>query len=62
VKKVMDQTKEVLNRRVNAMGVSEASVNVEGKNRLRVEMPGVKDAKQAINRIGKNGQTPLYTC
>ncbi|MFC2662741.1 MAG: protein translocase subunit SecDF, partial [Eubacterium sp.] len=56
VKKVMDQTKEVLNRRVNAMGVSEASVNVEGKNRLRVEMPGVKDAKQAINKIGKTAK------
>jgi SecD/SecF fusion protein len=56
VKKVMDQTKEVLNRRVNAMGVSEASVSVEGKNRLRVEMPGVKDAKQAINRIGKTAK------
>jgi SecD/SecF fusion protein len=38
------------------MGVSEASVSVEGKNRLRVEMPGVKDAKQAINRIGKTAK------
>lgn len=56
LKKTMDQTKQVLERRVNAMGVSEATVNVEGKNRLRVEMPGVKDAKQAINKIGKTAK------
>ncbi len=55
-KTVMEQTKEVLNRRVNAMGVSEATVNVEGTNRLRVEMPGVKDAKSAINKIGKTAK------
>ena len=45
---VMEQTKEVLNNRVNAMGISESTVVIEGKNRLRVEMPGVKDAEAAI--------------
>ncbi|NLD11149.1 MAG: protein translocase subunit SecDF, partial [Clostridiales bacterium] len=46
----MDRTKEVLNRRVDSMGVSNANVSVEGNNRLRIEMPGVKDAKTAIDR------------
>lgn len=52
LRETMEQTKEVINKRVNAMGVSEATVTIEGDNRLRVEMPGVKDAKTAINRIG----------
>lgn len=53
---VMEQTKEVLNNRVNAMGISESTVVIEGKNRLRVEMPGVKDAEAAIEQIGKTAQ------
>lgn len=56
LKETMEQTKEVLNKRVNAMGVSEATVNIEGKNRLRIEMPGIKDAKAAINRIGETAK------
>ena len=35
---VMEQTRTVLNNRVNAMGISEATVSLEGNNRLRVEM------------------------
>ncbi len=53
---VMEQTRAVLNNRVNAMGISEATVSLEGTNRLRVEMPGVKDAQEAINQIGKTAQ------
>ena len=56
LKQTMEQTKEVLNKRVNAMGVSEATVNIEGENRLRIEMPGVKDAKTAIERIGETAK------
>ena len=56
LKTTMEQTKEVLNKRVNAMGVSEATVSIEGGNRLRVEMPGVKDAKTAIERIGQTAK------
>ena len=54
--KLMDQTREVLNNRVNAMGISEATVSVEGDKRIRVEMPGVKDADEAISQIGQTAQ------
>lgn len=53
---IMDQTKSVLEKRVNAMGVSEATVAIEGTNRIRVEMPGVKDAESAIKQIGRTAQ------
>jgi len=56
LKTTMEQTQEVLQKRVDAMGVSNATVNIEGKNRLRIEMPGVKDAKSAIKRIGETAK------
>lgn len=54
--KLMEQTKTVLENRVNAMGISEATVSVEGSKRVRVEMPGVQDATQAIKQIGRTAQ------
>lgn len=53
---VMEQTKSVLENRVNAMGISEATVSIEGTNRIRVEMPGVEDAESAIKQIGRTAQ------
>lgn len=56
LKQVMDQTRAVLNNRVNAMGIAEATVSLEGTNRIRVEMPGVQDAQEAIEQIGRTAQ------
>ncbi len=56
LKELMEQTRAVLDNRVNQMGVAEASVTIEGTNRIRVEMPGVEDADEAIEAIGKTAQ------
>lgn len=40
-------------KRVNALGVGEATVQVQGSNRILVELPGVTDTCQAINTIQK---------
>jgi len=53
---LMEQTRAVLDNRVNQLGVAESSVTIEGTNRLRVEMPGVEDAEEAIEAIGKTAQ------
>lgn len=53
---LMEQTRAVIDNRVNQMGVAEASVTIEGTNRIRVEMPGVEDADEAIQAIGKTAQ------
>ena len=53
---LMEQTRAVLERRVNAMGISEATVSIEGSKRLRVEMTGVENADEAIQQIGKTAQ------
>ncbi len=56
LKTLMEQTRAVIDNRVNQMGVAEASVTIEGDNRIRVEMPGVEDADEAIQAIGKTAQ------
>ena len=57
---IMDQTKRVLENRVNAMGISEAQVSIEGERRIRVEMPGVEDAQEAIEQIGRTAQLQFF--
>ncbi len=52
----MEQTRAVLDKRVNAMGLSEATVSLEGDKRIRIEMPGVENAEQAIDQIGQTAQ------
>lgn len=54
--KIMNQTKEVLERRVDAMGLTQPNVNREGEKRIRVELPGVSDSSEAIKAIGKVAQ------
>ena len=61
LKTTMEQTRNVLERRVDAMGVANATVTVEGEKRIRVEMPGVDDAKTAINRIGETAKLRFTT-
>ena len=53
---LMNQTKEVISRRVDNMGISNADVRVEGDKRIRVELPGAKDSQDAIDQIGKTAQ------
>ncbi len=45
--------RDVIERRVNAFGVSEPVVQVQGENRIVVELPGVADVNQAVEEIGK---------
>lgn len=56
LRKLMNQTKEVINKRVDSMGISNADVRVEGTKRIRVELPGAKNADEAIKQIGKTAQ------
>lgn len=55
-KDAINSARDVIERRVNAFGVSEPLVQVSGDNRIIVELPGVKDINEAIKLIG---QTPF---
>ncbi len=56
LRQLMEQTQQVIARRVNAMGLSEPNVIIEGEKRIRVELPGVKNASEAIEAIGKTAR------
>ena len=45
--------RDVIERRVNMFGVSEPVVQIQGNDRLLVELPGVKDVQAAIKMIGE---------
>jgi len=51
----MSGLRDVIERRVNMFGVSEPVVQIQGQDRLSVELPGVTNVEQAIQMIG---QTP----
>ncbi|HEX4014165.1 MAG TPA: protein translocase subunit SecD [Candidatus Cybelea sp.] len=44
---VQAQTREVIDRRINGLGVAEPSISNVGTNRILVELPAVKDPDQA---------------
>jgi protein-export membrane protein SecD len=51
----MSGLRDVIERRVNMFGVSEPVVEIQGQDRLAVQLPGVTNVQQAIQMIG---QTP----
>lgn len=52
----MNRTVELLNLRVNKMGVSETNVVKYGKDKIRVEVPGNYSEDQVLSTIGKTGK------
>ena len=47
----LNETANNVSRRVNALGLTEATVQVQGSDRILVELPGVRDPAQAIATI-----------
>lgn len=55
-----DRTKAVLERRVNALGLSEPNIVRSGENRIIVELPGVKDPDEAAEQLGQTAQLTVH--
>ncbi|MDR1082832.1 MAG: protein translocase subunit SecD [Coriobacteriales bacterium] len=51
----MESAAQIVERRVNLLGASETSVQVQGSDQLLVQMPGIVDQTQALNTIGSTG-------
>jgi protein-export membrane protein SecD len=47
----IDTARQIISQRVNALGVAEPLVQVEGERRILVELPGIEDPDQAIALI-----------
>lgn len=52
----MEQAKAIIQQRVDGLGVSEPNIAIEGNNRIRVELAGLKDSEEALKLIGKTAQ------
>lgn len=57
---VIDQTMEVLRKRVNALGVSEAIVQRQGATHIVVDLPGIQDTARAKQILGGTATIELH--
>ncbi|GAA3948911.1 protein translocase subunit SecD [Actinomadura viridis] len=55
-----DRAKEVLQRRVDALGVAESSLTRSGDRRIIVELPDVQDPTQAAQVVGRTAQLTAH--
>ncbi|MFC6881163.1 MULTISPECIES: protein translocase subunit SecD [Actinomadura] len=55
-----DRAKEVLHRRIDALGVAESSITRSGDRRIIVELPDVQDPSRAAEVIGKTAQLTAH--
>lgn len=52
----METSRAIIESRVNALGASEAVVQVQGSNQILVQIPGLSDTQTALDTIGKTGK------
>lgn len=52
----MEKSRAIIESRVNALGASEAVVQVQGTNQILVQIPGLSDTEEALDTIGKTGR------
>lgn len=51
----LDRTIELIKSRMDKFGVVDPTVVAEGSNRVRIELPGIYNEKEALDFIGKTG-------
>ncbi|MFA6940365.1 MAG: protein translocase subunit SecD [Clostridiaceae bacterium] len=52
----VSRTIELLNKRVNKLGVAETVVQKEGEKRIRIDIPGESDTKKVVESVAKTGK------
>lgn len=51
----MEISRDIIESRVNALGASEATVQIQGNNQILVQIPGISDTQEALDTIGRTG-------
>ncbi len=54
-KEALEQTREIISKRVNGIGVGEPDITIQGSN-IVVQLPGIKDQKQAVELVGQTAE------
>ncbi|KGP90426.1 preprotein translocase subunit SecD [Pontibacillus chungwhensis BH030062] len=57
----LEATVETIYRRVDSLGISETSVNIEGEDRIRVQLAGIEDQNKARELIGTSARLSFRT-
>lgn len=52
----MDSVKNVLRKRLDALGYSEATVSRQGDKKVRVEIPAIQDPEEAVQTLGQTAK------
>ncbi|HZQ66709.1 MAG TPA: protein translocase subunit SecD [Gaiellaceae bacterium] len=56
----LDRSVSIMRNRVDKLGVSEPEIRKQGSDQIVIELPGVKNPKQAFDLIGKTAQLELF--
>src|SRR5215211_1022933 len=56
----MDRAIEIIRKRTDALGVAEPEISRIGSDSIRIGLPNVENAQQAINQVGQTAQLYLY--
>lgn len=49
----MQKARDIIERRVNGLGVSEPAIQLQGEDRIIVDIPDIKDPEKALDTIGR---------
>jgi preprotein translocase subunit SecD len=52
----MERAELIVRNRVDGLGVSEASIQLQGQDSVLVQLPGISDPEQALETLGSTGQ------
>jgi preprotein translocase subunit SecD len=56
VRQAVDQSIEIIQRRVNGLGLVEPTIQREGTDRILVQVPGLNDPKELLDVLGKTAK------
>jgi preprotein translocase subunit SecD len=56
VRQAVDQSIEIIQRRVNGLGLVEPTIQREGTDRILVQVPGLNDPKELLDLLGKTAK------
>lgn len=51
----LEQTRQIIQRRVDGIGVAEPEISIQGKN-IVVELPGEKDQREILEQVGRTAE------
>jgi preprotein translocase subunit SecD len=58
--RIMDQTVRTLRGRIDAFGVAEPDIRLQGGDQIQIQLPGVTDTQRALQLIGRTAQLTFH--